>query len=312
MKTVAVSMSSPIIVRGKAPVKSALSGTAATAKAVAAATAVTNENTAVTAELADAAKMGMPVRAKMFAETANDDADGVCECICAGGESGEKKGFDVWLEELNAPWREILHLGSACQFAKNHVEPGNKMRGFYFITSGRVRLSYFGEMGEERRSLYLGPGCIFNEIPALGRLNYSVGFSCLEHTEARRFESALLVDKNFIAAYPHLIANLLCSMAKKSSIFFMHLAAIRCVGSMARLCAVLLQLATARTRTNMHLSQSDAAELLGLHQTTVARLIRKLRHKGIIGRFTKTELQVLDMERLRSMAGFEGTEVSLG
>ena len=50
------------------------------------------------------------------------------------------------------------------------------------------------------------------------------------------------------------------------------------------------------------MSQSDAAAMLGLHQTTVARLIRRLREKGVIGRFTKSELQVLDVARLREMA----------
>lgn len=42
--------------------------------------------------------------------------------------------------------------------------------------------------------------------------------------------------------------------------------------------------------------------MLGLHQTTVARLIRRLREEGVIGRFTKRELEVLDMERLRELA----------
>ena len=50
------------------------------------------------------------------------------------------------------------------------------------------------------------------------------------------------------------------------------------------------------------MSQSYVAAMMGLHQTTVARLIRRLREEGIIGRFTKRELQVLDRERLRRLA----------
>ena len=57
-----------------------------------------------------------------------------------------------------------------------------------------------------------------------------------------------------------------------------------------------------RSPSDLCMSQSDVAAMMGLHQTTVARLIRRLREEGIIGRFTKRELQVLDRERLRRLA----------
>lgn len=221
----------------------------------------------------------------------------------SSGECAAKKGVEVSLEDLNAPWREVLHLGVRCCFPKQHMEPGSRLRGFYFISSGRVCLSYMGEMGEERNSLYLGRDCIFNEIPALAnQLLYNVGFYCMEATDAWRFDAALLGDVAFLARYPHLVANLLRSMAKKSSVFFFHLARTRSSSSMSRLCDLLLQLTDAKQRGKLRMSQSDAAAMLGLHQTTVARLIRRLRDEGVIGRFTKNELQVLDVARLREMA----------
>lgn len=70
---------------------------------------------------------------------------------------------------------------------------------------------------------------------------------------------------------------------------------------MCRLCDLLLQLSNPH-QPDLRMSQSDVAAMMGLHQTTVARLIRRLREEGIIGRFTKWELQVLDRERLRRLA----------
>ena len=70
---------------------------------------------------------------------------------------------------------------------------------------------------------------------------------------------------------------------------------------MCRLCDLLLQLSNTH-QPDLCKSQSDVAAMMGLHQTTVARLIRRLREEGIIGRFTKRELQVLDRERLRRLA----------
>lgn len=213
------------------------------------------------------------------------------------------KGIEVCLEDINAPWCEVLHLGVRCCFPKHHMEPGNRLRGFYFIAKGRVRLSYLGETGEERGTLYLGHGCLFNEIPALAsELLYNVGFYCLEATETWRFDATLLEDVDFLARHAHLVANLLCSMARKSSVFFFRLARTRSTTSMNRLCELLLQLTDGAHRDKLRMSQSDAAAMLGLHQTTVARLIRRLREKGVIGRFTKSELQVLDVARLREMA----------
>lgn len=217
-------------------------------------------------------------------------------------EESTVRSTEICLEGINAPWSEVLHLGTRCTFPKGHIIMGSRLQGVYFISSGRVRLSYLDEEGEECGKLYLGQGCLFNEIPALAsNFWYTVIFCCLDATEIWRFDAAVLEDEDFLARHPHLIANLMRSMARKSSIFFFHLARTRSASSMCRLCDLLVQLSESH-RGKLRMSQSDAAAMLGLHQTTVARLIRRLREEGVIGRFTKRELEVLDMERLRELA----------
>lgn len=215
-----------------------------------------------------------------------------------------KKIQKIQLNFLNKPWREVLHLGTRHLFPKHHCEPGEKVRGFYFIAKGRVRLTYLGESGKEKCALYMGKDCIFNEIPVLGGSGpLCASFFCLEEVEAWSFKAELLSNNSFIIQYPELIANLLHSMAQKAGIFFSQSSEKAFSTSKHQLCTVLLEL---HANTQLCLSQSDVASLLGVHLTTVARLIRSLRDQKIIGRFTKTSFEVLDIERLRLLAKDSG------
>ena len=104
--------------------------------------------------------------------------------------------------------------------------------------SGRVRLSYLNEDGEEYGKLILGEGCLFNETPALaGTSWYTVFFCCLDAAEIWRFDASLLEDEAFLASHPHLAINLMRSIARKASIFFFHLARTHSTTSMCRLCS---------------------------------------------------------------------------
>ena len=204
-----------------------------------------------------------------------------------GTESHTSRSTEICLEGINAPWGEVLHLAVRSSYPKGHKTLGSCLQGFYYIASGRVRLSYLNEDGEEYGKLILGEGCLFNETPALaGTSWYTVFFCCLDAAEIWRFDASLLEDEAFLASHPHLAINLMRSIARKASIFFFHLARTHSTTSMCRLCDLLLQLSNPH-QPDLCMSQSDVAAMMGLHQTTVARLIRRLREEGIIGRFTK-------------------------
>lgn len=73
---------------------------------------------------------------------------------------------------LNSPWERVLHLASRRAFRKGQtidIGAGMKEDGrpcFYYILSGRIRLSYVGRGGEERTILYAGPGSLMN-VPSV-------------------------------------------------------------------------------------------------------------------------------------------------
>lgn len=201
----------------------------------------------------------------------------------------------------NRVWREVLHLGTRCTFPAGHVQPGISGEGFYFIKKGTVRLAYTSLGGQERVVLMIGHDSLFNEIPALkSQVTPGVGFQCIERVEAWRFPASLLTDTDFISARPHLISNLLQSMAVKSELLFSHATEGVFSSTTRRLCQILFSMAHEHNHSG--LSQTDVATMLGVHQTTIARSVRILRENNIIGRFTKKELEILDQDRLSEIA----------
>lgn len=213
--------------------------------------------------------------------------------------NGNVKGSEFYLKDMNLPWRKILHLACRCTLTKSSVLPTGG--GFYYIEKGKVRLGFMGYSGRELGALILGRGCLFNEIPALVSPHYLVGFTVLEIVHAWRFDVSLLHDESFISTYPQQVSNLLCSLARKSGIFFFKMSGSRKRSSLNRLCAFLLHLAE-NNKDELTMSQTEVSDMLGMHQTTIARCVRLLRERGIIGRFTKNKLEILDMDALRILA----------
>lgn len=206
--------------------------------------------------------------------------------------------LELRLHGANAVWKEALHLGKRCRFSRHHRIPGERDSGFFLLTQGSVRVSYTASMGHERHFLTIGEGCLFNELSILTSGVIGVTFVCMEPVEAWRFSPALLEDTQFCRQYPHLPINLLRSMGRKLNTYFFYLTELRTGSSFNQLCTLLLLI----SRQRLAISQSELGLMLGLHQTTVSRMVRFLRHEGVIGRFTKNLLEVQDLPRLCEMA----------
>lgn len=50
------------------------------------------------------------------------------------------------------------------------------------------------------------------------------------------------------------------------------------------------------------MTQQELALLLGMHRTTLTRILCRLRESGVLGRFTRHELEILDRARLAELA----------
>lgn len=216
------------------------------------------------------------------------------------GASFVQRRDGLYMKELNGPWREILHKGKKCLMPKGCRITSNGEQ-FFLIIRGRVRLEFSGSNGWDNCTLHLGPGCLFNETAVFCKIRHSqLRFLCMEDTEAWSFPHELLNAEDFILEYPRLYANLTSAMAIKLSELLQHLVYARRGNALCRICGLLVQLAQSNSPQMM--GQCDVAMMLGLHPTTVARHVNTLRKKGIVGVFTKSRLEVLNMPELQKLA----------
>ena len=52
------------------------------------------------------------------------------------------------------------------------------------------------------------------------------------------------------------------------------------------------------TTLQLGLSHDELASLVGMHRVTLARVLKELREEGIIGRYSKDHLEILDINAL--------------
>lgn len=213
---------------------------------------------------------------------------------------------------LNAPWKRVLHLAERKTIRKGQsVDIGTGLAGrdgrpcFYYVVSGKIRLSYVGRNGEERVILYAGPGTLMNVPSVLVGDVENTLVTCTEDAEVALFDSALLSDESFVAQYPELMINLVRSLCVHMVIHSQRLAESALSDSMSQVCRIILELSErhgGKAKFAPEMTQQELALLLGMHRTTLTRILCRLREGKVLGRFTRHELEILDRARLAELA----------
>lgn len=209
---------------------------------------------------------------------------------------------------LNTPWEAALPLAKRLNYKKHQtIDISNRTRPFfYYILSGTVRLSYLGENGEERTILYAGPGTLMNvpTIVADDAGNSSV--LCTEDVEIACFDPALLTDRSFASTRPELLINLVHSLCVHLVIHSQLLGESSHVSSLQRVCQVFLEMSRwhgGRSRFAPGMTQQELSTLLGIHRTTLTRILLRLKEAGVVSRYSRRELSILNPDELKSLAG---------
>lgn len=207
------------------------------------------------------------------------------------------------IRDLNAQWRSVLHLGTRQKIPKGHLwDETHKSTSFSFLEKGRVRLLSFSGAGKERIVLYIYPGCIFRELLFMHvSPQHPASLMALEPCEVINFPRKLLHDTAFAAEHPELMLNMIHSLAAKAGAFFSQITETAELAPMAQVCRYLYRLYESRLAgdtTTAGCSQSELALLLGLHRSTVCRIISELRTQGVLGAFTRHHLEILDPQTL--------------
>ena len=163
--------------------------------------------------------------------------------------------------------------------------------------------------GSVQNMLYMEPGSLINVADALGRQvtdfrDAGCQFYCFTDVVLWRFEGALLQDEEFVRTHPHLVVNLMTSLGVKllamhSSLSYSNTDALT---KICRFCLNMSQASGGATELVPHISQSELANLFGMHRATLLRSIQELKQRGVISELTRECLRIENMEELRRLA----------
>lgn len=212
-------------------------------------------------------------------------------------------------EELNSVWREALHLGTMQMLPKGYKwNPDPNVEHFSFLNKGSLRLSCYTSTARERIIWHVGAGCIFREISYLHPQYLDFGLysaiqTTLEPCEVYTFSGKILSDPDFIKQYPHLMANIVHTLSFKTSSLLVQLVHSLRPNPEIMVANYLLKLAEQANSLHFapHISQSDLALTLGLHRSTVCRVLQTFRNDGAIGTFTAKNLEITNVDYLKNI-----------
>ncbi|MEG2171662.1 MAG: Crp/Fnr family transcriptional regulator [Desulfovibrionaceae bacterium] len=208
------------------------------------------------------------------------------------------------IKGLNTPWKEVLHLATQMVFSKNAVIPHQPQSGMYYLEKGTVIITYSSTGGQDRIALYIEPESLFNEARSLSGYEPGGEFRCLKDTILYRFPPNI-ISIDFISTYPHLVQNLLQSMGGKMLIHYSFLADMGTGSHLTHVARYIISLSQRNGDKKFFpsgVTQQEVADLLGVHRTTLARVIQQLKKMGVIEAFTAREVHISDYSLLRRLA----------
>jgi len=206
------------------------------------------------------------------------------------------------LREMNSAWRTVLHLGVQQKVQKSFLWHSGKDDTFSFIDKGCVRLECMNTAGRHRIIFSMESGCLFRDISIFSKsTNFTSTLVAMEESIIYNFPSSLIFDRAFICQYPELMSNLVTSLSQKGGALFSLLAEKNEQVPDEVICRYIEKLADkyGANTFNPNISQVDLALSVGMHRSTVCRVIKSLRMAGILGTFSKHKLEITDRKKLQ-------------
>ncbi len=212
---------------------------------------------------------------------------------------------DFYLENLNNPWRDVLHLANKQIIPKFFAWEKPSAETFSFLSAGCVYLECLNFSGKQRITFCIKPGCIFRECTLLPfEFGNSYRLVAMEESIIYNFPGSLLADESFIKLHPELMSNLVFSLMQKTKVLFARLADDNECSPEKVVCFYLDKLGDKHDGNICcpEISQSEFAATIGIHRSTLGKILKNLRDEGIIGDFTRKKLEILDKQKLKRYA----------
>ncbi len=218
--------------------------------------------------------------------------------------------LSLCLTNVGQKFSELLEKSEEYSYSKGKVITPNPDK-LYFITKGTVQLTCTTASGLEWILLFLQQGCIFNEYGILNE-NSIMNYRCQSDVTVRGIPTSYIFSEEFSQNYPHLILVLLKVLTIKEAIYYSYVSDLAFASAKGRVCQALLSLLKDECEQQCiipNISQAEIATMMGLHQTSLARVVKQLRQEGIIGSFTKKKLEIFSYEKLKSF-GYTSLDMS--
>lgn len=213
---------------------------------------------------------------------------------------------------INQMWAQLLFLAAKQEHARGtylylYDDPEHS---FYFLEKGRVTILHGATNGQVQNMLYMQPGTLLNVAHALGSsmtrfLDSGCQFFCLTDVVLWKFPGSLLHDQDFIRSHPAFIENLMSSIGLKLLLMHNTLSNSGTGNTLSKLCRFCLNMSQASGNArelSPGISQTELANLLGVHRISLLRVIQKLKRDGVLQELTRDSLVIKDLEKLRSLA----------
>lgn len=236
--------------------------------------------------------------------------------------NAETPGFDF--RNLNILWRSVTHLADKVSFPQGHIMDVSDT--LYLIDSGLVRRVYISPAGLQVLNLDYSDNMLVGNLLSeefdyystireikkskqdsddpflkeiLAEPVFNSDLRCVTPVEAFAFDKKMVSDPKFLTEHPDLVMDFMRSRSRRMDSMFSLICYMATHRPRQRVCAYFLRKARQHGNTlQLGLSHDELAALVGMHRVTLARVLKELREENIIGRYSKDNLEILDVGAL--------------
>jgi len=201
---------------------------------------------------------------------------------------------------MNTLDKKVAALGTRRRYKKDSFLflAGEEARGFYYVTSGEVRVFRMDDSGREVEIVRLWPGEFFGEAIAIASGKFPAFARAAEDTEALYFERLRMLRS--IRSDPAVAEFFLILLADKCILLNKRIETLNLRTVRQRLAQYLLaHCAAGRScELNLTIKKSELAKYLGTISETLSRTFRRMKQEGLI-EVRGRHIHVPDCARLR-------------
>ncbi|MBQ9104892.1 MAG: Crp/Fnr family transcriptional regulator [Mailhella sp.] len=225
-------------------------------------------------------------------------------------EDQEKHPFlyiPCYTEKTSLCWEAMIPYGQKFIFKKGETFLlGTHKEEFGYIKQGLVSCYFKDQAGtvDEIRS-FIGPGSLIKEtLCACGYGKFQSRHKAITDVEIYLFDFGIIYQPSFFAEHIELIRNFHFSLAAKSLSYQFFSSVMKQKTISQKLAFYVYGHYLFNGRRNSfkpQLTQTLVADLMGVNNLTLNRVVAKWKRDGILACWTKNKMEILDIARIQEL-----------